>query len=222
MSDVPLRIVMTNDVSDFVTGSTDAQKVVAELREAVRALGEVWQDTARKLTLRISLPITGLGIAATKVAADFESAMNRVEISTGAVGDQLKELSALAVSIGRDTTLGSTEAADAMDMLAKAGMQADTILRGGAAATVALAEATGSQLEPAAAAVTDIMAQFGKTASDLPDVVNRITGAVNESKLDFADFQLAMGQAGGVAGGLGVTFEDFATVLAATSSMFAS
>ncbi|WP_245158207.1 MULTISPECIES: phage tail tape measure protein [unclassified Brevundimonas] len=174
------------------------------------------------MSTAITLPVLGLGVAVTKTAADFETAMNRVSISTGAAGDTFRQLSDLAREIGRETVFSASTAADAIDMLAKSGVSVEDILGGAARAAVDLAAAAGTELDPAAAAITDSMAQFKLTVQDLPRIVNGITGAVNESKLDFGDFTLAIGQAGGVAANLGVTFEDFNTVLAATSPLFAS
>lgn len=217
-----LKVVLGLDAADFEGGLTAAQK---ELRRAGREFQKVGQqigDIGKTMSAAITLPVLGMGVAVTKTAADFESAMNRVSISTGATGKALAQLSDLAQQIGRDTVYSATEAADAIDMLAKAGVSAEDILGGAARAAVDLAAAAGSELDPAASAITDSMAQFKLTVQDLPRVVNQITGAVNESKLDFSDYTLALGQAGGVAANLGVSFNDFNTVLAATSPLFAS
>lgn len=217
-----LKVVLGLDAADFEGGLTAAQK---ELRRAGREFQKVGQqigDIGKTMSTAITLPVIGLGIAVTKTAADFQSAMNRVSISTNATGETFKRLSDLAREIGRETVFSASTAADAIDMLAKSGVSVEDILGGAARAAVDLAAAAGSELDPAAAAITDSMAQFKLTVQDLPRIVNGITGAVNESKLDFADFTMAIGQAGGVAANLGVTFEDFNTVLAATSPLFAS
>lgn len=109
-----------------------------------------------------------------------------------------------------------------MDMLAKNGLSARDILNGAANAALNLASAAGSDLSPAAAAITDTLQQFKMTTKDLPVIVNQITGAVNQSKLDFVDFQGAAAQAGGVAANVGVQFKDFTATLAGISPLFAS
>lgn len=217
-----LKAVLGLDYAEFEGGLKEAQRQLKqasrEFKRAGRELGEI----GRNLTTWVTGPLLIAGGAVVKTAADFESAMGRVSISTGAAGDSLEALSDLAREIGRETVFSASTAADAMDMLAKAGVSVEDILGGAARAAVDLAAAAGTELDPAAAAITDTMAQFHKTAADLPSVVNQITGAVNESKLDFVDFQQAMGQAGGVAANLGVSFEDFNAVLAGTSPLFSS
>lgn len=85
-----------------------------------------------------------------------------------------------------------------------------------------LAAASGSELSTAADVATDVMMNFGKEAKELEGLVDGITGVLLESKFGFDDYRLALGQAGGVAGNLGVSFEDFNASIAATSSAFAS
>lgn len=217
-----LSVELALDVSEFATGSTAAQGQMRGLRDAAVRLGESWDNTARSLSRNVSLPIAGALGGVIAVASNFETSMRALSISTGGTADEMERMSALAVQLGSDTLFGASEAADAMDMLAKNGLTATEILEGAARAAVDLATATGSELSPAADAVTDVMQQFGLAVEELPQVVNQITGAVNESKLDFGDFALAIGQAGGVAGAAGVEFDDFAASLAATSSLFAS
>lgn len=217
-----LKVVLGLDAADFEGGLTAAQKELRRAGREFQKVGKQIGDIGKTMSAAITLPVLGMGVAVTKTAADFESAMNRVSISTNATGDTFKQLSALAREIGRETVFSASTAADAIDMLAKSGVSVEDILGGAARAAVDLAAAAGSELDPAAAAITDSMAQFKLTVQDLPRIVNGITGAVNESKLDFSDFTMAIGQAGGVAANLGVTFEDFNTVLAATSPLFAS
>lgn len=217
-----LRVTLGADTAAFEKALTGAQRELMQVGKRFEKVGASIGKAGRNLTMGVTVPLLALGAGAVKAAAQFESAMIKVGISTQATAGQMKDLQKQAREIGKNTVFSASEAADAMDMLAKNGLETAQILGGAAKATVDLAAATGSELEPAAAAVTDTMQQFHKTTADLPDIVNRITGAVNLSKFSFDDFRLAMGQAGGVAGGLGVSFEDFTTALAATSALFAS
>jgi len=66
------------------------------------------------------------------------------------------------------------------------------------------------------------MAQFGIESKNMMGVVDLIAGTTSNSKFAIEDFQLAMAQAGGVAGAVGVNFKDFTTSIAAISPSFAS
>lgn len=217
-----LRVVLGADTAAWEEGLKKAQ---TELRKASRQFervgGEI-QRAGQAITLGLSAPIAAFGALTVKTAGDFEASMNRVGIATQATTKELGKLEALARDIGKNTTFSASQAAGAMEELAKNGLSTAQILDGAARASVDLAAATGSELEPAAAAVTDTMTVFHKTAGQLPGVVDQITGAVNKSKFDFADFQDGMAQAGARAAGLGVSFEDFNAVLAGTASQFSS
>lgn len=217
-----LRGVLGLDTAQWTEGLDAAQKELKRAGREFEKIGKSISGVGERLSVGLTLPIIGFGVAAVKTAGDFEASMNKVGISTQATGEKLEALSDLARKIGKDTVFSAETAAGAMDNLAKAGLSVEDILGGAARATVNLAAAAGSELEPAATAISDTMSQFKIVAADLPLVVNQITGAVNESKLDFVDFQQAMGQAGGVAANLGVSFEDFNAVLAGTSSVFSS
>lgn len=210
-----LRVTLGLDSSSLMAGLAGAQK-------SLSGFGNSMRDVGADLSLRMTAPLTALGVGVLAVAGNFEAAMNRVEAATGASGEEMKKLSDLARELGKTTTFSAGEAADAVEMLAKNGLDASQILGGALTASLSLAAAGGGELSAAADLTTDVLANFKKDVSDLAPVVNGVTGVLLQSKFGFADYQLALAQAGGVAGGLGVTFEDFNAVIAATSPAFAS
>lgn len=217
-----LRAILGLDLAQYVKGLDDAQKQLRTFGRDMEKMGAKLGGMGKSMTLGITAPIAAAGAGIVKFAADFEKSMNGLAIATQASAGEMKQMNDLALELGKSTVFSASEAAGAMDALAKAGTSVTDILGGAAKAAVDLAAATGSELEPAANMLSDVMGQFKLKTSDLPNVINQITGAVNESKLDFEDFALGMGQAGGVAGGLGVRFDDFATALAAISTSFSS
>jgi len=217
-----LRVDLNLGTAGWKKGLAEAQSDAQGAAAKFKAVGGTITAVGAGLTAGITAPLLGIGVAAVKTAANFEAAMIKVKIATQATGDQMKQMNDLALQLGKSTVFSASEAAGAMEELAKNGVSVENILGGAAKAAVDLAAAAGSELGPAAVAVSDAMNQFHLSSKDLPALVNQITGAVNESKLDFNDFQLGMAQAGGVAGAVGVSFEDFNAVLAGTSSMFSS
>jgi TP901 family phage tail tape measure protein len=217
-----LRAVLGMDTIAFEEGIGRAQKELSAFNKSFDRIGRNLERFGKTATVAVTAPVTALGALTLRAAANFEEGMNRVQAATGASGDELQRLNELARQIGRTTQFSASEAAGALEGLAKNGLNAKQILEGAADATVKLAQANGAQLDPAANVVTDVMAQFNKTAGDLGGVVDQVTGTLIASKLGFDDYRLAIGQAGGVAGKVGVTFEDFNAALAATSASFAS
>ncbi len=94
----------------------------------------------------------GFGVAV-KSAMSFEQGMSGVAAALGGVDaaggittETFRALDAEALRIGETTTQSATGAAQAMELLAKAGIGVDQILDGAAQSAVNLAEATGEAL----------------------------------------------------------------------------
>lgn len=198
------------------------QKQFRTVADDFKKVGREIRDVGQNLSTFVTLPILGVGTASLKMAADFESAMNEFVANTGAAGTAFEEAKAKAIELGNASIFSAGESAKAMTELAKVGLDYQQIMEGAAEATVKLAAANGAQLAPAAAVVGDIINQFGLKAKDLGGIINSVSGTLVQSKLDFDGYRLAIGQAGGTAGALGVEFKEFNAVLAATASSFAS
>lgn len=191
--------------------------------DSVANVGREAQGMGIKLTAGLTLPLGLAGKAAKDTAADFQSSMNRVRAAmVNANPDQIEKLRGAALTLGPAMGKSAIEAADAIEMLAKNGMSAADILNGGLASALQLGVLGQTGLSNAADLTTDIMTQFSKTSGDLPMIVDRVTGALDASKMSFDDYRLAAGQAGGLVGALGYSFEDFNTALAATAPLFDS
>jgi len=222
-----LHISLTFDASNFTRGVLDTQHAIADLGKEIGAQLKEIQTKVRNfgvgLTAGISLPFGAMVAIAGKSAGAFEAAMNRIEAALGnARPEQLKALADAAKELGPAVGRTALEAAEGIEALALAGLNAESILGGALKATLTLAAANNSELAPAAALVTDVLAQFAKTSRELPHIVDLVTGALDSSKFSFIDYQQAISQAGGVAGSVGVSFEDFNVAIAATATQFAS
>jgi len=210
-----LRVVLGIDTAIFDKGLADATK-------SLKGIGKSMQGIGQSMSAYLTAPILGFGALTVKTAGDFEAAMNRVGAATGSTGTEFEALETLARDLGRTTTKSASEAADMLEMLAKNGLDAEQILDGAAAAAIKLSEATGGELSKSADVATNVMAQFGKQAKDLGPIIDQITGVTLASQFGFDDYALALGQAGGVAGSLGVSLTDFNASIAATSDVFNS
>lgn len=219
-----LRITLGINTAAFDRGLDLAHRKLTQTGKELSAIGQKMQGIGKSLSLSITAPVLAIGAGVLKLAGDFESAMNRVVAATGAAGSELKALRDAAKAFGSDKRFTATaaEAAGVMEMLAKNGLSASQIMGGAAEATLKLSAATGGDFANSADLASDIIKQFGKDASDLNAVVDKVTGALLVSKFGFDDYKLAIGQAGGVAGGLGVSFEDMNVAIASTAGLFAS
>lgn len=210
-----LQVALGFDSSEF-------DSKLAKTTKQLESTGKKMEKVGQSLSIGLTAPLAGFGAFAIKASGDFEAAMNRVQAATQAPARELDLLQQKAKELGLNTKFSAQEAAIAMEVLAKNGLDTAQILGGAVDASTALAAATGGDLATSADIATDVMLNFNKAASELQGLVNGITGATLESKFGIEDYRLALGQAGGVAGQLGVSFEDFNTAIAATSSAFTS
>lgn len=169
--------------------------------------------------------IGGLGDAITdsvKSAANMEQGIADIRAIMGLTAEQTEELQGLISSLAIDPNLrvSAQEAAATIEMLGRNGVSFADIMAGAARATVLLANATGADFATAADVATDVMQQFGIEAKDMMGAVDQIAGVTRNSKFDINDYRLAIGQAGAVAASVGVSFEDFNAVMAATAHAF--
>lgn len=217
-----LRAELSASLAQFEADMGKAAKILGRFGDQAAKTGEKISRIGRDMSMKVTLPIVAAGTAIVATAGKFEAGMNRVGAATMASKDQLKAMSDQARQLGPAMGALPSSVADAMENLAKNGLNVEKILGGATEATVLLAKSTGGELAPAADLVTDLMTQFKKSAGDMGKVVDNVNGVLIASKLGFDDYRLALGQAGGVAGSLGVTFEDFNAALAATAPLFAS
>ncbi|MAB04543.1 MAG: phage tail tape measure protein [Rhodobacteraceae bacterium] len=208
------------------TGLRETDRAARELKGSLGAVSAELPALARLArfmgTTALAGGIVAFGRSSLNVGREFQAMMQRVEAATRAGGADMGRLSDAAKALGATTAFTAMQAAEAIEVLAKNGVSVADILDGALSSSVSLASALGAEMAPAADLVTDLMQQFSLEAGQLPDIVDQVTGAALKSKFGFDDLRLAIGQAGGVAGTSGVEIEDFLTVLAATSSSFAS
>lgn len=147
--------------------------------------------------------------------ATFSQTMNVMAAVAKVPAAGIKELSALALQLGADTTYSAGEAATAMLELAKGGLDAATIKAGGLAGTLTLAAAGGTSLETAATIASNALASFSLKGSDMAAVAAALAGGANASTASVESLGIALSQVGPGAVQAGLSLQDTVGVLAA-------
>ncbi len=146
--------------------NTEIRNTQSQLRdvEKLLKLDNKISSVGQKL-LPVTGVVTGLGKAAVKTAADFDSAMSSVAAVSGATGSDFDSLRDKAREMGAKTKFSATEAADAMNYMAMAGWKTEDMLSG-IEGVMYLAAASGEDLATTSDIVTDALTAFGLTAAD--------------------------------------------------------
>ena len=96
--------------------SATALQKIGATGEKLQTVGNKISSVGQKL-LPVTGVVTGLGTAAVKTAADFDSAMSKVAAVSGATGSNFDSLRDKAREMGAKTKFSATEAADAMNSI---------------------------------------------------------------------------------------------------------
>ena len=217
----------TEQLLILLKAKDEASRVIDDVRGNLNGLagvaGTVVTAAGVAATAAVAGLTTAIGIGVGK-AADMEQQIADIASVMGLTFDEAQPLKDLITQLGVDPNLkvSATEAADAIQMLARNGLDMSDILDGAARSTVLLANATNADFGTAADIATDVMALFKISADDMATAVNGITSVTTASKFSIDDYRLALAQGGGVAAAVGVDFADFNTTIAAISPLFAS
>lgn len=174
--------------------------------------GKNIQKVGSSLTKTATVPIVGMGVAAVKTAADFESGMSKVQSISGASGKNMGKLTEKAKEMGAKTKFSASESADAFSYMAMAGWKTKDMLKG-IEGTMYLAGATGEDLAQTSDIVTDSLSAFGLKAKDTNRFVNVLAKTASSSNTDVGKMGESFKYVAPAAGALGYSVKDTAKAL---------
>jgi TP901 family phage tail tape measure protein len=146
------------------------------------------------------------------VTMEFNATISNLSALTGAVGKDLEVFRQAAIDIGGSTSLSASQAAEAMKLIGSASpelLKSADALKAVTQQAVTLAEAAGSTLPEAAAALTGALNQFQLGADQAGRVINVLAAGAKEGSSEINDTVAAMQNAGVVAAQAGLNFEQF-------------
>lgn len=179
-----------------------------EFAKNATAAADVLDDVGTKLS-KVSAVIAGLGTAAVKVTADFDSQMSTVRAISGATGDEFDALRGKAIEMGSSTAFSASEAGEAMEYMAMAGWTTEDMLAG-ISGVMAAAAASGEDLSTTSDILTDSLTAFGKSAQDSAHFADVLVAAGNNANTSVSMMGETFKYAGAVCGTLGISVEDAA------------
>lgn len=154
--------------------------------EGIIKVGNNISSVGDKLTMGVTLPLVGIGIAAAKVGMDFDSAMSRVKAISGATGTDFTKLKGQAIQLGSDTAFSAKEAAAGMEGLVSAGFSVNETMAA-MPGMLDLAASSGESLASSADIAASTLRGFGLEASQaghVADVLAKNAGATNAAVAD--------------------------------------
>lgn len=209
-----ITVRLLADTSNFTAGMA---KVSGESQKTATTM-EAAGGKSKLITTGIAaagVAATALGVAAVRMAADFDASMSTVQANTGASADEMNQLCQAAIDAGADTIYSATESADAINELGKAGLSTSDILSGGLSGALNLAASDGMAVGDAAELMATTLKQFNLTGAESTQVADALAAGAGKAVGSAHDLGLALNQAGLVANSMGVSMQETTGTLAA-------
>lgn len=209
-----ITVRLLADTSNFTAGMA---KVSGESQKAATTM-EAAGGKSKLITTGIAaagVAATALGVAAVKMAADFDASMSTVQANTGASADEMAQLRQAAIDAGADTVYSATESADAINELGKAGLSTSDILSGGLSGALNLAASDGMAVGDAAELMATTLKQFNLTGAQSSQVADALAAGAGKAVGSAHDLGLALNQAGMVSHSFGISMQETTGTLAA-------
>ena len=171
----------------------------------------------RNLSMSVTAPLALIGASSFRTAADFEQSMAKVKAVSGATADEFAKLESNAKELGRTTRFTASEVSELQLNFAKLGFTAEEITQV-TGATLALAQATGSDLATSAEVAGSTLRAFGLSADETSRVTDVMAKSFSTSALDMDTFADSMKYVAPVAKAAGLSVEETTAMLASLSN----
>lgn len=221
MADRSISIALEAKVSGFVAGMKTARQAAEDFTSRV---GQFAKNNAEDLDRvgKAGVIMGGAILAGVAVAiksyAEFDKQMSAVQASTHETTANMELLRQAAIDAGADTSFSATEAAQAIDEMAKAGVSVRDILGGGLTGALSLAAAGSLDVGEAAEIAATAMTQFKLSGDKLPHIADLLAAGAGKAQGSVQDMGMALKQAGLVADQTGLSIEETTGGLAAFAS----
>lgn len=217
---MPERVVkvrLSAVYSDYVAGMRAAANATHEVGTEAEKLAQqkqAFQQLGASGVAMGSLLSLGLGIAA-KAAMDFDAQMSSVQAATHETAGNMGLLRQAALDAGEATVYSATEAAQAIEEMAKAGVSTADILGGGLTGALDLAAAGGLDVATAAGIAATALKQFNLNGSEMSHVADLLAAGAGKAMGDVTDLAQALNQSALVAKQTGLSIEETTAGLSA-------
>lgn len=201
-----LNFRLTANIAPFRKGLNKAER-------AMDKAGRKMQQFGKNMSMKVTAPIVALGAVSFNVFKSFEAEMAKVQAVSGATAEEFKALSDNAKELGASTMFSAREVASLQTEFAKLGFSATEITKV-TESTLALAQASGSDLARAAEVAGSTLRAFGLDASETGRVTDVMASSFSSSALDMETFAQSMKFVAPVAKSAGMSIEETSAMLA--------
>lgn len=209
-----------NIVIRLMADTASYEAAMTRAGSTAKTVASGMENTGRKSALISSgmtaagLAVAAFGVAAVKMAADFDQQISTVQANTGATSAQMDQLRAAAIEAGASTVYSASDSADAINDLGKAGMSVTDILTGGLSGALNLAASDGMAVGDAAEYMANALSMFHLKGSQASQVADTLAAGAGKAVGNVSDFGEALNNCGAQANSFGMNVQETTGVLA--------
>ena len=197
----------------------DSRKLNSALSSAsskLSAFGSKMQNVGKSMTVGLTLPLVAVGVAAGKMAFDFDKSMTSITALVGVGAEEVAKMGDTAKKMAVDTGKSAGEAAEALFFITSAG------LRGSDAMEVLEASLKGAAIGLGETKIiadlsTSALNAYGAENLSASDATDILTAAVREGKLEASALAGSLGGVVPIASNMGISFDQLGAAMAAMS-----
>lgn len=205
-----LAVDIGSNISGLTSGLNEANRGIGNFASRT---GQAMTNVGRDLSLKVTTPLLGIGVAAAKMAIDFDEAMTNTAAVLGITGDAADQLSAQVLDVGRTARAGPQAVAEAFYDIVGGVTDASThmaILN----AAIATSEAGSAELQATTNGLISVMNAYSLEAGDATRVSDIFTRTVGTGVGTMDEFVSSISPVAGLAASVGVGFEEMGSAAA--------
>lgn len=192
----------------------DYQAKMERVQTSMKKLGSKMSSIGKSMTMGLTVPIVGAGVAAIKTAADFESSMSKIVGLVGLTTREVDNMKKSVLQLSGQTSIAPQELADGLFFVTSAGFRGAEALDVLKASAQAAAAGLG-ETKIVADLVTSAVKAYGSENLNASQATDVLVAAVREGKAEAPALAQSLGQVLPVASSLGVTFDQVGAAVAA-------
>jgi TP901 family phage tail tape measure protein len=204
------------DLERLQSQTTGMGAKMAAVGTQMQNVGAKMAAVGKGLTLGLTLPIVGIGIAATKMATDFDTSMTKMISLVGLTREEVDGMRTGIVKMAGQYGKSAQEAADAMFFITSAGLRGSDAMETLEASLKGAAVGLGD-VQTIADLATSAMNAYGPETLSAGLATDVLAAAVREGKLEASELAGAMGGVLPIASALGVGFDEVGAAMASMS-----
>ncbi|KQR34788.1 phage tail tape measure protein [Curtobacterium sp. Leaf154] len=210
-----MQVTIRAAIDNYVKGMEKVRKATADTAKESDKLEKVGQAAERVggSLLTMGAAATGSVLIVTKMAADFDAQMSKVQAATNATASEMDKFRNQALTAGAAFGYTATQVTEAQVELGKAGLATRDILGGGLTGVLALAASDNVDLGKATQIAAVAMKQFNLEGSDVPHIADLLAAGAGKALGGVQELGDALNQSGLVASNFGFSIEETTGVL---------